>query len=101
MQAPDVVRAIRAAVEVASELDFAATEARVLHNSNKLNLRLLPCDVVARVAFAGLEDFEAELEIGRRLAEVEAPWRDLSPESSRVSISGTGPRSRSGSTASL
>src|SRR5437763_10210292 len=79
MQAPDVVRPIRAAVEVASELDFAATEARVLHNSNKLNLRLLPCDVVARVAFAGLEDFEAELEIGRRLAAVEGPVARLEP----------------------
>src|SRR3982751_4860023 len=79
MQAPDVVRAIRAAVEVASELDFAATEARVLHNSNKLALRLLPCDVVARVAFAGLEAFQAELEIGRRLAEIEVPVASLEP----------------------
>jgi exopolyphosphatase/pppGpp-phosphohydrolase len=66
-------------MEVASELDFAAADARVLHNSNKLTLRLLPCDVVARVAFAGLEDFEAELEIGRRLAEVEGPVARLEP----------------------
>jgi aminoglycoside phosphotransferase (APT) family kinase protein len=60
-------------MEVASGLGLAAADARVLHNSNKLALRLLPCDVVARVAFAGFEDFEAELEIGRRLAEVVAP----------------------------
>ena len=79
MQAPDVVRAVGAAMEVASELDLAAADARVLHNSNKLTLRLLPCDVVARVAFAGLEDFEAELEIGRRLAEVEGPVARLEP----------------------
>src|SRR5919199_1262808 len=50
MQASDVVRAVGAAMEVATGLDLAAADARVLHNSNKLTLRLLPCDVVARVA---------------------------------------------------
>jgi Phosphotransferase enzyme family len=79
MQASDVERAVGAAMEVASELDLAAADARVLHNSKKLTLRLLPCDVVARVAFAGLEDFEAELEIGRRLAGVEGPVARLEP----------------------
>jgi Phosphotransferase enzyme family len=66
-------------MEVASGLDLATADARVLHNSNKLALRLLPCDVVARVAFAGLEAFQAELEIGRRLAEIEAPVAGLEP----------------------
>ena len=66
-------------MEVASGLDLAAADARVLHNSNKLALRLLPCDVVARVAFAGLEAFQAELEIGRRLAEIEVPVGSLEP----------------------
>src|SRR5262245_10361892 len=79
MQASDVVRAIRAAIEVASGLDLAAADARVLHNSNKLTLRLLPCDVVARVAFAGLEAFQSELEIGRRLAEIAVPVASLDP----------------------
>jgi hypothetical protein len=66
-------------MEVASGLDLAAADARVLHNSNKLALRLLPCDVVARVAFAGLEAFHAEPEIGRRLAEIEVPVASLEP----------------------
>ena len=79
MQAPDVVRAVDAAMEVASELDLAAADARVLHNSNKLALRMLPCDVFARVAFAGLEEFQAEVEIGRRLAELEGPVASLEP----------------------
>ena len=79
MQAPDVVRAVDAATEVASELDLAVADARVLHNSNKLTLRLLPCDVVARVAFAGLEKLQAEVEIGRRLAEVGGPVASLEP----------------------
>jgi len=79
MEAPGVVRARRAAMEVASELDLAATDASVLHNSNKLALRLRPCDVLARVAFAGLEEFEAEVEIGRRLAQVDGPVASLEP----------------------
>jgi hypothetical protein len=66
-------------MEVASGLDLAAADARVLHNSNKLALRLLPCDVVARVAFAGLEAFQAELEIARRLTEIEVPVASLEP----------------------
>jgi thiamine kinase-like enzyme len=66
-------------MEVASALDLPVAEATVLHNSNKLALRLLPCDVFARVAFAGLEMFEPELEIGRRLAEIESPVASLEP----------------------
>lgn len=77
MQASDVVRAISAAMEVASGLGLAVADASVLHNSNKLALRLLPCDVFARVSFAGFEKFEAELEIGRRLAEVDGPVASL------------------------
>ncbi len=79
MQASDVVRGVDAAKEVASALQMAVAEATVLQNSNKLALRLLPCDVVARVAFAGLEALEAELEIGGRLAEIEVPVASLEP----------------------
>lgn len=79
MQASDVLRAVGAAMEVASGLDLEAADATVLHNSNKLALRLLPCDVVARVAFAGLEVFQSELEIAGRLAEIEAPVARLEP----------------------
>src|SRR3954451_9686287 len=73
MQTSDVARAVGAATEVASGLGLAVADASVLQNSNKLALRLLPCDVLARVAFAGFEVFETELEIARRLAEVDGP----------------------------
>ena len=73
MRASDVIRAVGAAKEVASGLGLAVADATVLQNSNKLAVRLLPCDVFARVAVAGSDGFEAELEIGRRLAEVEGP----------------------------
>jgi hypothetical protein len=73
MKAPDVARAVGAAEEVALALGLDVADARVLHCSNKLTLRLLPTDVVARVAFAGHGVFHTELEIGRRLAEIGAP----------------------------
>ena len=79
MKASDVVRAVGVAMEVASGLDLAVADTRVLHNSNKLALRLLPCDVFARVAFAGRDALQAELEIGRRLAEVGSPVASLEP----------------------
>ena len=50
MQASEVPRAMAAAISIASSLDLTADEAIVLHDSNKLTLRLLPCDVLARVA---------------------------------------------------
>jgi Phosphotransferase enzyme family len=77
MQASDVERAVGATTEVASELGLPVADAMTLHNSNKLALRLLPCDVLARVARAGSEQFETELEIGRKLAEVGAPVAGL------------------------
>src|SRR5918996_4335888 len=79
MKAPVVVRAVGAAIEVASALDLAVADTRVLHNSNRLALRLLPCEVFARAAFAGREVFQAELEIGRRLAEAESPVASPEP----------------------
>lgn len=79
MKASEVVRAVGAARAVGSELDLAVADTRVLHNSNKLALRLLPCDVFARVAFAGHEVFQSELEIGRRLSEAESPVASLEP----------------------
>ena len=50
MQASDVRRATAAATSIASDLGLAVDDAVVLHDSNLLTLRLLPCDVVARVA---------------------------------------------------
>ena len=47
--------------------------ATVLHNSNKLALRLTPCDVFARVAPVGQEVAQFEVELAQRLAEVGCP----------------------------
>ena len=50
MDALDRRRAVAAARSIASALGLTVDDATVLHDSNKLALRLLPCDVVARVA---------------------------------------------------
>ncbi len=75
----DVTRAIAAATSVAASLDLPASEAIVLHNSNKLALRLTPCDVLARVADMGYEAAQFEVELAQRLVEVGCPVAPLEP----------------------
>jgi hypothetical protein len=79
VQASDVTRAVDAAVSTASDLDLLVDDAIVLHDSNKLALRLLPCDVLARVAHVGHEVAHFEVELARRLAETECPVAALEP----------------------
>jgi hypothetical protein len=73
VHASDVTRAVDASVSIASDLDLTVNDAVVLHDSNKLGLRLLPCDVFARVAHIGDEVAEFEVEVARRLAEAGSP----------------------------
>jgi hypothetical protein len=70
-------RAVSAAIELASGFGLAVDEARVVCNSNKLALRLLPCDVLLRVALVGQEAFRFEIEIARPLAEHGSPVAGL------------------------
>lgn len=79
MKTADLVRAIRAATSVASSLNLPADDAVVLHNSNKLTLRLTPCDVLARVAPVGRGDGRVELERALRLAEAGCPVGGVEP----------------------
>jgi hypothetical protein len=74
MQASEVPRAMAAATSTASSLDLRVDEAIVLHDSNRLTLRLLPCDVLARVdrvapvAPGELQGAQFEVELAQRLA---------------------------------
>jgi hypothetical protein len=79
MQASDVLRAQVAAVVAAAALDLPVDDAIVVHNSNKLALRLLPCDVFARVAYVGQEVAQLEVELAQRLTETESPVACLDP----------------------
>ena len=74
MQASEVPRAVSAATSTASALDLRVDDAIVLQDSNRLAVRLLPCDVLARVAdVAHQAGAEFEVEIARRLAETDSP----------------------------
>ncbi|MFK4149621.1 phosphotransferase enzyme family protein [Streptomyces sp. NPDC004065] len=82
MRAPEVRRAVAAAVSTASALGLPADDATVLHDSNKLTVRLLPCDVLARVAPAAPAAHQvARFEVGlaRRLAAAGCPVAALEP----------------------
>jgi hypothetical protein len=79
MQASEIRRAVAAARAIASSLGLAADDAVVLHDSNKLTLRLLPCDVVARVAPVAQQVARFEVELAQRLAESGCPVAALDP----------------------
>jgi thiamine kinase-like enzyme len=79
MQASEVPRAVAAARSTASSLDLTVEDAIVLHDSNKLTLRLLPCDVLARVAPIAHQVAQLEVELAQRLAESGCPVAALEP----------------------
>jgi Ser/Thr protein kinase RdoA (MazF antagonist) len=54
-------------------------DAIILHDSNKLALRLLPCDVLARVAPVAHQVAQFEVELAQRLSETESPVAALEP----------------------
>src|SRR5215813_2575734 len=69
MRVWEVSRAVAAAMSTASSHDLTVDDAIILHNSNRLTLHLLPCDVVARVAPAAHQVAQFEIELAQRLAE--------------------------------
>lgn len=80
MLASEVLRAVAAAMSIATALGLTVDDASVLHDSNKLTLRLLPCDVVARVAEERIRRWaEFEVELAQRLAQTESPVAALEP----------------------
>jgi aminoglycoside phosphotransferase (APT) family kinase protein len=79
MQASEVSRAVDAAKSLASALGLRVDDAMVLHNSNKLAVRLAPCEVFARVAPLTHQDLRFEVELAQRLAETESPVAALEP----------------------
>lgn len=79
MEAPEVQRAVAAAISIAKTLDLQVDDAIVLQNSNKLALRLLPCDALARVAPLANQVAQFEIELAGRLAETESPAVALEP----------------------
>ena len=79
MLASELPRAVAAATAIASGLDLAVEDANVLHDSNRIAVRLLPCDVLARVAHVGGRAAPFEVELAQRLAETDSPIAALEP----------------------
>ncbi|MEU9447367.1 aminoglycoside phosphotransferase family protein [Streptomyces sp. NPDC048277] len=79
MQASEIPRAVAAAMSTASSLGLPADDAIVLQDSNRLTLRLLPCDVLARVAPAAHQAARFEVDLALRLAESGCPVAALEP----------------------
>jgi len=69
--------AVAAALDVASSLGLDAQTALVLRESNRLAIRLLPCDVLARVAPAAQNVAQLELALASDLAALGAPVATL------------------------
>jgi aminoglycoside phosphotransferase (APT) family kinase protein len=79
MEASAAQRAMAAAVSTAAAFDLTVNDAIVLHDSNKLTLRLLPCDVLARVASVAEQVAQFEIELAQKLAESHSPVAALEP----------------------
>src|SRR5215469_3938548 len=79
MEASEVARAVAAARWVAASLGLTADEATVANNSNKLAVRLAPCEVLARVAPSARQNLQFEIDVARRLGEVGSPVAALDP----------------------
>jgi hypothetical protein len=79
MQPSEIQRALAAAMSIASALGLTVDDVIVLHDSNTLTVRLLPCDIVARVAPAAHQVAQFEVELARRLAATQSPVAALDP----------------------
>ena len=80
MEPSEVQRAIEAGRSAASTLGLRVDDAVVVHNSNRIAVRLTPCDVLARVAPLSYQTgAEFEVEVAHRLAETGSPVAELEP----------------------
>ena len=80
MEPSQVRLAVEAARSTARELGLQVSDAVVIHNSDRIAVRLIPCDVLARIAPQAWEDdLQFEAEVARRLAETDSPVGALEP----------------------
>lgn len=80
MEPSHVRRALEAARSTARELGLPVNDAVVIHNSDRIAVRLSPCDVLARVAPQAWEaSMHLEAAVARRLGETDSPVGALEP----------------------
>lgn len=83
MHTSEVSRGVTAARSVVASLGLAVDDAVVLQNSNKLTVRLIPCDVLARVRHSAPHDArqgaQFEIDLAQQLALTGSPTGTLEP----------------------
>jgi hypothetical protein len=80
MEPSEVQRAVEAGSSTASALGLRVDDAVVVHNSNRVVVRLSPCDVLARVRpLVDQTADDLEVEVARRLTETGSPVAELAP----------------------
>jgi len=80
MEPFQVRSAVEAARSTACELGLQVNDVVVIHNSDRIAVRLIPCDVLARIAPQAWEDgLQFEAEVARRLAKSDSPVGELEP----------------------
>jgi hypothetical protein len=80
MEPSQLRRAVEAGRAAATDLGLQVDDAVVIHDSDRVALRLVPCGVLARVAPAEhLAESEFETEVAHRLADAGAPVAELDP----------------------
>jgi hypothetical protein len=80
MEPSEVQRAVDAGRSTASALGLPVDDAVVIHNSNRIAVRLSPCEVLARIGpTAHQAGSELEVEVARRLAQIDCPVGELEP----------------------
>jgi hypothetical protein len=81
MEPSELQRAVEAGRSAASAWGLRVDDAVVVHNSNRIAVRLTPCDVLARVAPVEYQTADDDLEVvvARRLAETGSPVAELEP----------------------
>lgn len=80
MDALDASRAVAAATAVVRSQGQTVDEAVVLQHSNKVAVRLRPCDIVARIGPAGAGQAAVEVDLAQQLAAAGAPVAALAPD---------------------
>ena len=80
MELSEVQRAIVAASSLASEFGLPVEETVVVHNSDRIAVRLIPCEVLARIGPSEQQDsFEFEVDVARQLSATDSPIGQLDP----------------------
>ena len=78
METSQVRRAVAAAHSTATELGLQVTDTVIIHNSDRIALRLIPCDVLVRIAPQAWEDsFQFEADVARLLTAIDSPIGEL------------------------